>query len=263
MNMKTGLFVVLSTGFFLVSTAASCSLGKRITGSKNYITKEVKPNPFNAIKLIGSMDVIYQQDSRYHIEIQGSDNIVALLETEVDGETLVIKFKKNANIQNKGKLEVKVFSPELNKLSINGSGDVKFANGIETPNDIELSINGSGDIQGNAFNCRRMITSINGSGDIKLQQIQSEECSASINGSGDIELSGKTIKANYQTSGSGDISASNLQATSVETKTSGSGDISCYASEKLTARTSGSGDISYKGNPQKVDSPRKGLHKLE
>lgn len=263
MNMKTSLFIVLLTGFFLASTAASCSLKERVTGSKNYITKKVKPDPFNAIKLMGSANVIYQQDSRNHIEIYGSDNIVALLETEVDNGTLVIKFKKNVNTQNRGELEVRVFSPELNKLSIHGSGDVKFVNGIQTQNNIELTINGSGDMEGSNFSCQKMAISINGSGDIDLQQIQSKQCSASISGSGDIKLNGKTIEAKYSIAGSGDISASELQATNAEASTAGSGAISCYASGKLTARVSGSGDISYKGNPQEINAPRKGLHKIE
>lgn len=263
MKMKTSLFIVLLTGFFLASTVASCSLKESVTGSKNYITKEVKPDPFNAIKLMGSADIIYQQDSRNHIEIYGSDNIIALLETVVDGGTLVIKFKNNVNIQNRGKLEVRVFSPELNKLSIHGSGDVKFVNGIQTEKNIELSIHGSGDMEGSNFSCQKMAISIHGSGDIDLQQIQSKQCSASISGSGDIGLTGKTAEAKYSIAGSGDISASGLQATNAEASTAGSGSISCYASGKLSANISGSGDISYKGNPQEVNSPRKGLHKLE
>lgn len=42
------------------------------------------------------------------------------------------------------KTEIKVFAPELNKLSINGSGNIKLINGIQTSKDIEFHINGSG-----------------------------------------------------------------------------------------------------------------------
>lgn len=45
--------------------------------------------------------------------------------------------KKNTNIVNSGKLEIKVSSPDLNRLTINGSGD----------------------ISGKAFNCRKMAIS--------------------------------------------------------------------------------------------------------
>lgn len=52
--MKTSLLLVLVTGMFLVLTAGSCLRGKHIVGSKNYISKEVKADHFNEIKLVGS-----------------------------------------------------------------------------------------------------------------------------------------------------------------------------------------------------------------
>ncbi len=183
--MKTSLLALFATGLVLILTAGSCLQGKHVTGSKNYLTKKVEVGHFNEIKLLGSANVTYHQGSQNYIEIYGSDNIIPLLETYVDGNTLIVKYKKNVTIW-KGKLEVKVFSPELNKLTINGSGDIHFANGIQTKEDISLSINGSGDIKGKDFKCRKMSVSISGSGDVKLQQIESEECNASIAGSGDI-----------------------------------------------------------------------------
>lgn len=84
----------------------------------------------------------------------------------------------------------------MNKLTINGSGNIKLINGIQTSKDIEFHINGSGNIQGEGLNCRRMAVSINGSGDVRLQQIESQECQAGISGSGNINLKGKAIKQN-------------------------------------------------------------------
>lgn len=236
--------------------------GKHVTGSKNYITKKVEVGQFNEIKLSGSTNVTYHQGSQDYIEIYGSDNIIPLLETFVDGDALIIKIKKGVTIW-KGKLEIKVFSPELNKLAINGSGNIYFANGIQTKENISLCINGSGDIQGKDFKCRKMAVAINGSGDVKLQQLESEECFASIAGSGNIGLSGKTLKAEYKIAGSGNIGAGNLEAQNVSTSTAGSGSISCYASGKLTVRVAGSGDIAYRGNPQEIDAPRKNIRQIK
>ena len=262
--MKASTLVSALVVIFLSLTAtASCSQGPIIKGSKNYITKEVKVGDFKEIKLMGSADIIYQQDSHPHVEIHGSDNIVPLLEIYVDGETLIVKFKKGTSIMNIGKLEIKISSPDLNKLTINGSGDVKFANGVRTKGNFEVGINGSGDIQGVSFSCREMAIFINGSGDVELHQINSNKCSAQISGSGDITLSGKTTDAEYRISGSGDISASRLEAANVNATTSGSGDISCSVSRKLSGRVSGSGDVSYKGDPQEIDFPRKKLHKID
>ena len=164
--MKTSLLLVLVTGMFLVLTAGSCLQGKHIVGSKNYISKEVKADHFNEIKLVGSANISYWQDTCSHVEIHGSDNIIPLIETYVEGSTFIIKFKKNVTIW-KGKLEIKVFAPELNKLSVNGSGNIRLINGIQTSKDIEFHINGSGNIQGEGFNCQKMAVSINGSGDVR------------------------------------------------------------------------------------------------
>lgn len=152
--MKTSLLLVLVTGMFLVLTADSCLQGKHIVGSKNYISKEVKADHFNEIKLVGSANISYRQDTCSHVEIHGSDNIIPLIETYVEGSTFIIKFKKNVTIW-KGKLEIKVFAPELNKLSVNGSGNIRLINGIQTSKDIEFHINGSGNIQGEGFNCQK------------------------------------------------------------------------------------------------------------
>ena len=225
-------------------------------------SQEVKADHFNEIKLLGSANISYHQDTRSHVEIHGSDNIIPLVETYVDGNTLMIKFKKNVSIW-KGKLEIKVFAPELNKLSINGSGNIKLINGIQTSKDIEFHINGSGNIQGEGLNCRRMAVSINGSGDVRLQQIESQECQAGISGSGNINLKGKAIQAKYAIAGSGNIQAADLEAENTDASISGSGNISCYASQKLVARVKGSGDIAYKGNPQEVDAPRKNIRQIK
>ena len=228
--MKTSLLLVLVTGLSLVLTADSCLQGKHVVGSKNYISQEVKADHFNEIKLLGSANISYHQDTRSHVEIHGSDNIIPLVETYVDGNTLMIKFKKNVSIW-KGKLEIKVFAPELNKLSINGSGNIKLINGIQTSKDIEFHINGSGNIQGE--------------------------------GSGNINLKGKAIQAKYAIAGSGNIQAADLEAENTDASISGSGNISCYASQKLVARVKGSGDIAYKGNPQEVDAPRKNIRQIK
>ena len=81
--MKTSLLLVLVTGMFLVLTAGSCLQGKHIVGSKNYISKEVKADHFNEIKLVGSANISYWQDTCSHVEIHGSDNIIPLIETYV------------------------------------------------------------------------------------------------------------------------------------------------------------------------------------
>ena len=110
--MKRNTLTAWLLGIILIFSATSCFNDPIVKGSKNYITKKENLEHFNDISMSGSANITYQQDSSSRIEIYGSDNIVELLETKVNGETLNIKFKKNVNIIDKGKLEIKVFSPE-------------------------------------------------------------------------------------------------------------------------------------------------------
>ena len=138
--MKRNTLTAWLLGIILIFSATSCFNGPIVKGSKNYITKKENLEHFNDISMSGSANIIYQQDSSSRIEIYGSDNIVELLETKVNGKTLNIKFKKNVNIIDKGKLEIKVFSPDLNGLTLNGSGGILFANGIHTEGDLKVTI---------------------------------------------------------------------------------------------------------------------------
>lgn len=136
----------------------------------------------------GSANIIYQQDSSSRIEIYGSDNIVELLETKVNGETLNIKFKKNVNIIDKGKLEIKVFSPDLNRLTLNGSGGILFANGIHTKGDLKVTINGSGNIKAADLEATDVYAGISGSGNISC--FVNGKLGGHVSGSGNVAYKG-------------------------------------------------------------------------
>ena len=124
--MKRNTLTAWLLGIILIFSATSCFNGPIVKGSKNYITKKENLEHFNDISMSGSANIIYQQASSSRIEIYGSDNIVELLETKVNGKTLNIKFKKNVNIIDKGKLEIKVFSPDEKSVPVPDSMFYEF-----------------------------------------------------------------------------------------------------------------------------------------
>lgn len=153
--MKKYILSSLTITFLLLSITA-CSQGKQISGSSNYITKNIKVGSFDQIKSMSSSDIVYtQKQGAPTVQIYGPDNIVELMETSVSGRTLTIKFKKNTSISNSGKLEIRVSSPSLKHLSIYGSGNTTFTNGIKSHDELQMSIYGSGNISGNSFSCTK------------------------------------------------------------------------------------------------------------
>lgn len=287
MKSFTTFFAIISLAFCTTAcsqqrTFSTGSIfGKTIKASKNYVTKQIKIDKFEKITVAGSMDVIYKQKAGSpDLEVYTSDNIVDLLDIQVKGSTLQIGFKKNTKVSYE-KLEIRVSSPDLSGVSLAGSGDFTFVNGLKTENDLSISVAGSGDIKGQDISCDNMKVSIAGSGDINAQSITCNSLETSVAGSGDmaiksitaanveasiagsgtIVLGGTAQDASYSISGSGDIFAEGLEAKRVSSSIAGSGDIKCFATEHLKVRTSGSGSVGYKGEPQ-LDIPKKGLYKL-
>ena len=236
--MKKYILSSLTITFLLLSITA-CSQGKQISGSSNYITKNIKVGSFDQIKSMSSSDIVYtQKQGAPTVQIYGPDNIVELMETSVSGRTLTIKFKKNTSIRNSGKLEIRVSSPSL-----------------------KHSIYGSGNISGNSFSCTKLAARIYGSGNVNLKRISTSDTQVNISGSGNVLLDGKSTEAEYHIAGSGDINATELKVENVNARISGSGSIRCYATEHLTGGVSGSGNVAYKGNPQ-INFSKRGLQKL-
>jgi len=254
---------------------------KKVVGSNNYVTKDIKVPNFKKISVAGSPDVIFTQKSgRPDVEVYTSDNIVDLLDIKVKDNTLYIGFKKDVNVSYK-KLEVRVSAEALNGISVAGSGDIFLKNGLQTNDDLNINVAGSGDIKGSNIKCNDMKVSVAGSGDINTDNITCNNLKVSVAGSGDMVLKGVTSMnteasvagsgsatitgitqtASYSVAGSGNLITENYEAKRVSASVAGSGNIKCFATEFLKVRTSGSGKVGYKGNPE-LDYPKKSLYKL-
>ena len=233
---------ILTFGIALcMVTVTNAQWGKKIKGNGNIVTIERSTDNYDAISVSGWFDVMLVDGTEGKLSIEGEENLLEYIKTEVKDGKLVIKVKKGYNLQpsswkKEGVIKVTVPVESLSALSLSGSGDIV---GKKTISASEFS------------------TSMSGSGDITLD-LECKTITASMSGSGDINLSGTTEVFEAQISGSGDIRAYDLIADNVDARVSGSADIKVTANEMLTARVSGSGDIHYKGDPKKIDSKSSG-----
>lgn len=233
---------ILTLGITLCMVAfANAQWGKKIKGNGNVVTIERSTEDYDAISVSGWFDVILVDGKEGKLSIEGDENLLEHIKTEVKDGQLVIKVEKGYNLQpsswkKDGGIYITVPVESVNSVSLSGSGDIV----------------GKKTISASEFN-----TSMSGSGDITLD-LESKMVSASMSGSGDIKLSGSTEVFEVQISGSGDIKAYELIADKVHAIVSGSADIKVTANEELVARVSGSGDIHYRGDPKKIDSKTSG-----
>lgn len=207
---------------------------------------ERKVPSFSEISLRISGTVYLVQGSPQSVRIDAKPSTLEEIVTEVKGSELVIRFKSNNYFWrsfNPGQVEIYITVPEIDALSVSGSGDIVAENLIKS---------------------RNLNLAVSGSGDIKLKSLESDRVKAAVSGSGDILIDNGGIANEFDMaiSGSGNVKAENFETRNVHAKISGSGNCTVHATEKLTARIAGSGSIVYSGNPQ-IDSSVAGSGKVK
>ncbi|MEL6812480.1 MAG: head GIN domain-containing protein [Bacteroidota bacterium] len=234
--MKTVLNLTLAATLALTGIAETNAQWRKVTGNGNVTTKTINTGDYDAVKVVGSMDVHLEKGSEGNITVKTDDNLHEYLDIEVKGDALVIKSEKNISLRTKKGIHVYVPFEKISKVALTGSGDIDTKDTIDAP---EMSV------------------SVTGSGDVVLD-INAGMVDADITGSGDMVLRGKTQDLEVQVTGSGDFKGFELEAQNTNARVSGSGDAKVVAKNSLKARVNGSGDIDYKGNPEKRDTKTSG-----
>jgi hypothetical protein len=222
-----------------------------------------------------------KQGSPQKVEVEGDKDILEELETEVDGNRLIIGrpgkwFDWNWSNRDNQRVTVYITVPSIEGLSVSGSGDLIGQTKI-TGDDLNLNVSGSGSLQIDADvtgeveadvsgsgdidlkgKCRSFNSDVSGSGKVKLSATISDLADFGVSGSGRIMANGTASSVKATISGSGKVMAADLETTRCQVRISGSGDVEINVKNELDATISGSGSVSYKGNPSKVNSHASG-----
>ncbi|HUM48215.1 MAG TPA: head GIN domain-containing protein [Chitinophagales bacterium] len=213
----------------------SAVLAQTSESGKGTITTQTRNlGDYSGIALNVPATLSVSQSSKFSFRMEGRQELLDQVITEVKNSELVIKFRDN-KWKGSGESTLRIFIelPAISGLEINGSGDIAALTDITTKN---------------------LGLVVNGSGDITMKKIIATTITAEINGSGSIlNIAGNADNVTFAVNGSGDINADNLQSKKVSASATGSGDIAAGAAETLDINIAGSGDIFYKGNPASVN----------
>ncbi|MFT6192488.1 MAG: hypothetical protein ACJA2L_000147 [Polaribacter sp.] len=204
---------------------------KKIKGNGNIVTVKRTTSAYDGIGVSGSFDVILIKGKEGEITIEGEENIIPYIETEVKGNTLEVKYQKNINIRTTKRLVITITYKDIDKVSLGGSGNITNEGTINS-SDLSISLGGSGNITLN---------------------VDAHEVSSKIGGSGNIELSGASNELKCALAGSGSIEAYKLSTSTLNANIAGSGSIKITVTNKIKAKVVGSGSIYYRGNPKYTD----------
>lgn len=197
-----------------------------IEGEGDVVTQELLIDEFTSVKSRGNSQVYITQGNEIKVEVEGQQNIIDNIETDIQGGVWEIEFEDCQ--RDYTKLKFYITMPVIESLEVSGSGDI-FGQDNFLVEDIHLKVDGSGSI------------------DVVIDD--ATDVDARISGSGKIILEGTTNYLGAKISGSGDLKAYDLEANIGNIKISGSGDAEVTVHDELDVKIEGSGDVYYKGNP--------------
>ncbi len=205
---------------------------EKVRGNGNITIEERLIGTFNEVNTGGSFDVILTEGREGKLTLEGEENILPYIITEVKDDKLKIKVKNNTNIKFTQKLTITVPFENIETISLGGSGNVISKKTI-TGDEINFSVGGSGNIE---------------------TKVKANTIKSSVGGSGNIRLAGSADKMKCSIAGSGNIKAYGLSVKSLKASIAGSGDIQITIKEKIKATIVGSGNVYYRGNPKSIDA---------
>ena len=220
---------------------------------------------FRAVASSLPANVYYVQADKQEVRVESTEEFASKVLTTVEDGILTLKLEPGR--YPKLILRVVVSSPDIEKLSVSGSGNLFHEGVLHASGSLALKVSGSGDIFAGEIDSRDFTVQCSGSGSIRVSQLACDDFDGKVSGSGNVRM-GRISCDDFEAgvSGSGDFSVDRLTSTggasvrvsgsgnvrlsevtvdgNMDLKTGGSGDIlvngSCH---DLTATTSGSGNI--------------------
>jgi len=245
-NSKLLLFPIMFVALLALSCQGVTSInpgGKTITPSGVIITEEREIGDFSGIDMRAFGKIILSQGERESLTIEGSDNIVDVIQTSVRGGTLVIQTKENLNITNLSEDYIMTFTIVVKDLD-------------------SLTISGAADIEMDSLSTSKLDITMSGAGQLKLDDLMADSLNITLSGVGNVDVSGGVTTAQIDIPGAGNVAAADLEIQTADVNISGFGSATVWVTDQLTGSISGGGDVSYYGDPR-VDTQTSGLGQFE
>lgn len=229
MNTLIKITLALFVSVFFSSCVFEGTLGFGRAGNGNVVS-ENRPvdKPFDAVDAGQGIEVVLAISENPSIRVEADENLLELIETRIEGSTLILRLEKS--ISKSRSLKVFVEMPEVRLLEVSSGATMRGSEPIRT-NELELSASSGGEL--------------------KLE-VATTSLVAKASSGGTIDVFGTASNLNADASSGAVVNASKLKADYVEAEASSGADIRVSAQESLTAHTGSGGDIHYSGTPKEL-----------
>jgi len=231
MKKNTYIIPLLILSVFILTACQFLPWFGARRGSGN-VTTETRPvSSFDAIRLDGAGRMVITQGSTPSLEIQAEDNLISMLTSEIQEDTLVLGYQER-----------------LWRRTIIPTRPIQY--NLTVTDLAQLTLNGAGDIEIQSLQTDTLVIEINGAGNIVIEDLSAENLTVNLAGTGSIKATGAVSTQVINLDGAGNYQGSDLQTQSTSIKISGLGNGTVWAAETLQVTIAGGGSVSYYGSPQ-------------
>jgi hypothetical protein len=192
------------------------------------VEQERKLSEFDEIEVSRGMNVYLTQGAETKVLVEADENLLAVIETEVDGD--VLKVSAEANIRKAKSKKVYITAPNIESISA-------FA---------------GSNVYSGMLNVHQLDISASAGSNVKLE-MNTKKTEASASAGSNIKLSGESGLFVAKASSGSNIKADDLKVISSETKVSSGANIWISVENKLKASASSGGNVFYYGSPENTE----------
>lgn len=204
----------------LALALAGCKFGgfNSKTGSGNTKVEKRTVPAFTSVRISGAYDVEIVAQKEQSLEIEGDDNLLPLIKTEVKNGVLEIDNAQSINT--KRNLRVRISVPKLDGISTSGASDIVItgvksdefniqssgASNIKVSGEakaVVVNSSGAGDIDSKDLHAEKV--NITSTGAAKADVYATEELHANVSGAGGVNYYGNPKTVSEDKSGAGSI----------------------------------------------------------
>ena len=208
---------LLSIETSFIKSPISFSFGK-VQGSGNVITEKREVSNFKNVDVSGifKVEIVAQKD--FSLEIEADDNLLELITTEVDGETL--KIERTKKFASNNSITLRISAPNIENLDVSGVSKTNLTNlnneslTIDSSGASKIKVEGttkrlvidaSGASKIDANNLTSTNVTVDGSGASNAYVNVSEKLNADLSGASNVSYTGNPAEINKKTSGASNI----------------------------------------------------------
>lgn len=188
----------------------------------NYVDKDIPVADFDAVECNLPCDIEYttgRPSFQIHVPAKVEEHLIVT----VKGSKLIITLDKT-KLYKFGSIKVRISSPALNSVELNGAVEFDAPKGIEAK-DFTAKLNGASELDIEGLDAKDVKITANGTADIDIEDLNCDDIAVTVNGAGECELAGVCVKADLTVNGVGSIKAYDLKATTVNSAVNGVGSI--------------------------------------